>query len=619
MVIEGGEIKTLAIDVTGIRALEELLTTRVFLFDKIYFHHKLLAAEELLRRALMTAAEAEPAFEDPAYLLRYTDEEFLRFQIPIEPRDGTEEKLASAKHLFWRVANRDLPKRQFAFANRFWLKPPELIRDIAHAHALPTDRANQAHIRNLLADPIGRVADREALRANIEKLSGELGHNTGIYVVWPDPERVSYKLEIPAVDADGETMEVETLFSSAMWVEAYGVNKQTGYVFADLPDAAAYLAAERAFAEISMWWDSRSWKLAKAKNTEIAALRQRFVLEREVFPDWLAFRKPADFLRSKEAEPRLQFVCHKLGTFLDTRGIDTLSLVRAWLWQFPDVDLQESALRVLEAVHVITRSDRKAAFDAFEAETPTQVWCELTSRGKKTSSSSARIGYEAKDIGQAPEIGKLWELEPSKIRAQGTVVFFDDILCSGAQAASLLYCWFGRSDAAVSAGDHDDPLPDQLQALIREVGLTFFYPTGFQQGKELLEKCGRDLDISVTVFIHSNAAQNTLDSIDFECEDSKRRLINFLTETGERLLRSKHPTWPEEQAREFSLGYGGLRGTITSDHAVPTCTLVPLWEGSYDPERLWLPILPRDQQAYDEFHKDVKQILARKFPRVGEP
>lgn len=615
--VEGGEIKTLAIDVSGIRALEELLTTRVFLFDKIYFHHKLLAAEELLRRALLTAAKVEPVFEDPVYLLRYADEDFLRFRMPTPNRNEMQEAIAQAEHLFWRVANRDLPKRQFAFANRFWLKPPELIRDIAHAFTVPNDRANQAHIRDLLADPVGRIDDREALRHRIEVLSEALGHRTGIYVVWPDPERVSYKLEIPAVDADGETMEVETLFSSAMWVEAYGVNKQTGYVFADVPEAAAYLAAERAFAEKSMWWDARSWKLAKAKNTEIAALRQRFVLERASFPDWLAFRKPADFLRSKEAEPRLEGVCNKLGTFLDTRGIDTLGLIRTWLWQFPDVDLQESALRVLEQIRVVTRGDRKAAFDAFEAQTPTKVWCELTSKQKRTSSSSARIGYEAKDIGAAPEIGKLWELDVSKIREQGTVVFFDDILCSGTQAVSLLYCWFGQPDAAPSAGDRDDPLPDHLQELIREVGLTFFYPVGFQQGRDLLEKFGRDLNVRVTVFIHLDAARNTLENVEFECDDSKKRLIDFLAVTGKRLLRSKQPDWSEERVEEFSLGYGGLRAIITSDHAVPTCTLVPVWQGCYDPENLWLPILPRDQQKFDEFQEAIKENLARKFPGGG--
>jgi HD superfamily phosphohydrolase len=621
----GTAVQSLAIDVTGIRALEELLATRVFLFDKIYFHHKLLAAEELLRRALSTASEVLTDILDPVFLLSYPDEDFLRFRLPLGTEalsEGLSAKVAEASHLFSRVAHRDLPRRQLAFAQRFWLKPPRIIRDIAIGIRLKDDRANQVLVRRLLTDPADREEEREALRVRIAALCGELGHSTGVYVTWPDPERVSYKLEIPAVDADGGVTQIDTLFSSAMWVEAYGVNKQTGYVFADTPAPAVYLSAERAFSERKLTWDSRSWKLAKVKNSDVEALRCEILENRSRFPGWLQYRLAPDFLNSPAAGSRIDAVANKCAQYLTTRNIDALLWVRAWLWQFPDADLQESALRVLEQFKIINRADRIRAFEWFnEMVVGATLWCELAARNKRTTSSSARIGYEAKDLGErAPEIGRLWEIDPDRLRKQSTVVFFDDILCSGTQTASLLYSWFGQPDKAPSSGDIDAPLTADLQRLVRDLGITFFYPFGWMDGMEVLRRTCEELDIPVQIFCCEQASVgHTLEGVSFACDESKVRLVEFLTRRGIALLHAKQPSWSDDRLEAFSLGYGGVRAIIASDHSIPTCTIPAVWHGTYDPVEMWLPLLPRDQSAYDSFWARVQEGLRKQTPRVAEP
>ncbi|HYH81492.1 MAG TPA: HD domain-containing protein [Longimicrobium sp.] len=617
----GAEVESLAIDVTGIRALEELLATRVFLFDKIYFHHKLLAAEELLRRALTTLAKVFPNVTDPVFLLNYPDEDFLRFRLPITAADGfdpeTTHHLSEAEHLFRRVANRDLPRRQFAFAQRFWLKPPEIIRTIATSLGLKDDRANQVIVRRLLTTSTGKEEEREALRVRIGELAAELGHPTGVYVTWPDPERVSYKLEIPAVDADGGVTQVDQLFSSSMWVEAYGVNKQTGYVFADTPAPAVYLAAERAFAERTLTWDSRCWKLAKVSNTAV----EEFRADLPQVLGWVQHRLAPDYLISPDAARRIATVETKLGQFLTTRGIETVQWIRAWLWQFPDPDLQESALRVLEQFKVINRADRSRAFEIFNKATGAKLWCELAGQRKKTSSSSARIGYEAKDLGpDAPEIVKLWDVDLDRLREQGTVVFFDDILCSGTQSSSLLYSWFDMPDRASAPGDVDKPLPAKLQQLIRQLGVTFFYPFGWVGGVELLRNTCEELGIPVKFHLCELAGeQHTIDSVEFACEESRNRILLYLAERGIALLSTKQPDWKDDQKQLFALGYGGIRAIVASDHSIPTCTLTAIWQGSYESDNLWLPLLPRDQGVYARFWGRVEEGLAQKAARVPEP
>ena len=73
----GANVWVLAIEASGVRALEELLATRIFMYDKFYYHHKVMAAEELIRRGLRRLAEAIPAFGEATTLLAYGDDELL--------------------------------------------------------------------------------------------------------------------------------------------------------------------------------------------------------------------------------------------------------------------------------------------------------------------------------------------------------------------------------------------------------------------------------------------------------------------------------------------------------------------------------------------------------------
>ncbi|MBK8003906.1 MAG: HD domain-containing protein [Gemmatimonadetes bacterium] len=68
---KGNKAFVLAIEQSGVRALEEMLASRIFLYDKFYYHQKVMAAEELARRALSRLAEAIPDLASPWLCFRW--------------------------------------------------------------------------------------------------------------------------------------------------------------------------------------------------------------------------------------------------------------------------------------------------------------------------------------------------------------------------------------------------------------------------------------------------------------------------------------------------------------------------------------------------------------------
>ena len=124
------EVFSIAVVPSGTRALDELLVSRIFMYDKFYYHPKIMAAEELIRRALHTLKKAFPVLQDPAVLLPFGDDDFLAHTPQtLKARFGKEQDVAALTtgcELLRRTRSRDLPKRAFAVARRYLPELPDL-------------------------------------------------------------------------------------------------------------------------------------------------------------------------------------------------------------------------------------------------------------------------------------------------------------------------------------------------------------------------------------------------------------------------------------------------------------------------------------------------------------
>jgi hypothetical protein len=235
--LEPNKRYSLAIVPSAARAVEELLVSRIFLFDKFYFHPKVMAAEEVLRRALEHLSAAVPTFVEPSQLLNFGDDEFLGLtpeKIIAATRsalpggiDSTNVDLIAGCALLARVKHRDLPRRAYAFAERYLPKFPELL-GLMHSRGKSTIVTfGTKEYRDLirLLDSTGR----STLVDDIAVAVKELGGNGEVFLAHQTARRATGNINIPVKLADGTVAKKSTLSFRSEHVDR-GVRGKQGYL-----------------------------------------------------------------------------------------------------------------------------------------------------------------------------------------------------------------------------------------------------------------------------------------------------------------------------------------------------------------------------------------------------
>lgn len=594
---------TLAIVPSAARALEELLVSRIFLYDKFYYHPKVMAAEELVRRALQYLSRAVPAVSSPATLLEFGDDELLfltpesvslRFQV-----EAANAHVAKACALFARARNRDLPRRAFAFARRFLPEAPDVYaRFESHGKADPVYRGVDEYktLSGLLDTPNGRELEAEKIACHV----AELGVHTDVFVGFQAPERATgSSISLPVLLPNDKIVEKPNfLFEANTWSEAYALNKATSYVFAydDLPKV--HLAAERMFADRGLTFAPNCWVFAKVDQDMVG--RERASLG----GDWIQYRLPPNFLDLPETRSRIKAQRDRFASFL--RPLHPKfgpQLLDAWLWQFPDSDYQDSAIHLLEQIHFV---EARQVIDEFREmlsgseELSRATWLPLRPREGPGSSADALNVY-LKDL-ERP-VRNIGSITAREIESSQTVVLFDDSLNTGTQCGCLLSSWFGRDKDLCghqSDADAQGALPEDVQEALRSVEIRFAYYSAHGAGEQKLRVICGELGLRLAGIhrvVDASSSDYTVEGIECSSEASKERFLGFLRKRGEALLeervRADEAGWTAGRATEFALGYGGLNLRLVYQHSVSASTPPVLWMMSTDLLDPWIPLFPR--------------------------
>ena len=611
---------TLAIVPSGMRALDELQVARIFLYDKFYYHQKVMAAEELIRRALAYLSESVPQFRDPATLLEFGDDEVLAMTPKmIESLFGAgaaDPEVVRGCELLQRVRNRDLPKRVFAMANRFIPDPPELL-GLFHAEggSAKTKELNVDFYQ--MSQRLSSPDSAELYRTEIGDRAKELGNETEIYLAHQAAGRAAGSMYLPVLRADNKLDErPKYLFPNDYWSEAYATNKATSYVFADNPTADAFLAAERVFADRwNLSFDRSSWVTAKVSEDLIEARRTTLPVS------WRGFRLPPDFLDSPRARRRIEELKAKFASFLS--AIDAKwgpQLVESWIAQFPDSDMRDSALRLLEHATYVGPETLATAFENFaegDAAMKSAIWVPF--RAKKGPGESAdQLSVDLTDITVRNQ--HVSTLTVEEIKAAGSVVFYDDTLNSGIQSTCRLTAWFGgdqRDCDHPDDWDQDGALPDAVQEALRKVPIVFAvyakHPTGDSRLRSTAKRLGLDL-ADVRGVVDSGLPNYTLEGFEAESPDSRSRFVDELQKIGRAILLPKvgKRGWNEDRVTRSALGYSEISLTIIFRHSISTSTPVALWGMTRDYESPWMPVFPRQK-------RELRAVLRGNSKSAPEP
>lgn len=271
-----GRYFDLGITRAGMGAYEQMIMGRAILFDRVYYHHKVRAAEAMVRRLIDLSEEDNgkpyalrnlfPSFPDETFILGFGGNPVI---------EGLAEPTAKTRHLSTSIFQRDLFYRAFAFAPRY----------IAGVEALEQQERDNTIV--LLAREMLRIAAKPEIARKLEKdiasMARQIAELVGnlyepareivasdIIVDMPHPDRVTAGTgqNILVGNAKGDVEFPNLYFDPEKWSQAYRSKKHCGYVYCrNELKPAVNLASKFVFAErLNVVMDEAADRLTKTKS-----------------------------------------------------------------------------------------------------------------------------------------------------------------------------------------------------------------------------------------------------------------------------------------------------------------------------------------------------------------
>lgn len=588
---------------SGGSTLDEVAVGRSLMFDKVYRHHKVRAAEAMVT-AIVDAIGTRICEDLPILPLHIFDDEMLN----LDDGEGVLGEGAATDEgevgvdVGRRLAARDLFVRAFAFSQHL---PEDPYRG-EEAHRQAMDKlmrgASKADTRLHLVARIAQYVDK-MVELGAVQLPAPMVGNVSRYV-WVDPPASGHPDAKPdpsrayMIGADGKAREVKQVNAEQRgWVDAYTNTHDVGYIFTPKELAVPVAIASRiACFELYDLRVPGSWTLlTKLWSGEITRLET--ALAEAGFFDGLAptLRPLTSRMRKGDVNGRLEEVAVRLasvqGPSIDPSELkdSTMSAdrVRDWVRQFGP-DYEASALTVLENLKVLGRSETNAALASFLAsETGARFRGGAVVPIGQPKDGSSVVGYHAEDA--ARDFGcSVLTLDQAASRDL-PIVFVDDFIGRGSSTISILEDMLGAVATQELHEERPGDVPEALKDHLLSRPVAFVYSAGLDAGIEALKTRLSELGFTDIQEIHVGIHQADLPTVESALGDAAPHFMERARSVGEQLLTST----PDDKRGERTLGYGNHALLIAFPYNTPTATLTAVWERGEVDGWTWFPLLPR--------------------------
>lgn len=589
---------------SGGSTLDEVAVGRSLMFDKVYRHHKVRAAEAMVT-AIVDAIGTRICEDLPILPLQIFDDEILNLG-----HDGEVEFGAGAEtnggavgvDVGRRLAARDLFVRAFAFSQHL---PEDPYRgEEAHRHAMDKlmRGSSKADTRQHLVARIAQYVDK-MVELDVVQLPGPMTGNVSRYV-WVDPPASGHPDAKPdpsrayMIGADGKPREVKQVNAEQRgWVDAYTNTHDVGYIFTPKELAVPVAVAARiACFEMFALRVPGSWTLlTKLWSGEITRL-ETALAEAGFFEELAPTLRPlTSRMRKADVNGRLDEVAARLasvqGPSIDPSELkdSTMSAdrVRDWVRQFGP-EHEESALKVLESLNVLGRSETNAALASFlqsDAGAPFRGGAVVPIGQPKDGSSV--VGYHAEDAAREFECAVL-TLDQAASRDL-PIVFVDDFIGRGSSTISILEDMLGAVATQELHEERPGDVPEALKDHLLNRPVAFVYSAGLDAGIDALRTRLSELGFQDVQEIHVGIRQTDLPTVESALGAAAPEFLERARVVGEQLLAST----ADDKRSERTLGYGNHALLIAFPYNTPTATLTAIWERGDVDGWTWFPLLPR--------------------------
>jgi HD superfamily phosphohydrolase len=236
-----GVLHQIGIAASGFGSFEQMLIGRTFLYDRLYHHHKVRAAEAMAQRLMLIAErDRDRRFELGELFLPVSDDTMLQIFAGRVTHPTLATPCQAAKALAQGILDRELFHRAFAFRGHFIAAPPALSAEKAEQ--------NQKRLWARLAKALDDLSERYRVGRRIHEIAVKCGAALAANNDYADaaeairligPDQII--IDLPALKTEG----IKTLarypngrirvpdfsFNPQKWADAYDLQKRTSYVF----------------------------------------------------------------------------------------------------------------------------------------------------------------------------------------------------------------------------------------------------------------------------------------------------------------------------------------------------------------------------------------------------
>lgn len=240
-----GTLLQLGIAASGFGSFEQMLLGRTFLYDRLYHHHKVRAAEAMAQRLILVAErDRQERFALEDLFVNLGDDTVLRLFAGQVSHESFFTSGSSAKALAKGILSRDLLHRAFALRGRFIGVAPDLDQEaidrrrrtlwgkvVADLKSLRARYDLGARIHALAVTCTEALIEQEVDQAHMTEFRDRLKDCGPEQVIVDLPSLKAAAITILARYPNGALRVPEFSFNPVKWSHAYELQKRTSYVF----------------------------------------------------------------------------------------------------------------------------------------------------------------------------------------------------------------------------------------------------------------------------------------------------------------------------------------------------------------------------------------------------
>jgi hypothetical protein len=600
-------IYMMAIDERGGIAAEELVVSRVLLYDKLYHHQKIRALEGLVERALDLLVEGTVAFKSPATFLTLSDADFIQKKWPSTATQDNLEMIGRAEELIRRIHDRHETVRAIAFgpsliefpladdATNAWQELKPYVAQERTPESLDFVRRIVEIAKNYLIIG-GNAAAADTLREDF------------VMVDLPDPQGISEKTRFLV----GNEQTGLRLYSVAAridrWAEAYEEGKSIGYVYAPAEHAiAVHLAVRKLVQEIAnITFQDRQLTLTKISSHDLMRfadlLRERAGDPPPVAPpQGLEYVVPSPERTETERVfgPVIAELVENFQSYLSVAGVAIdFAHVMNYLMQFSR-DEVPLVLKTLRKIQFWTRQRLVDAYRSyFEMLSSKYSRVQLVALGGSTTSAEM-LKYFIADIKAELPIELIVLKSIEEVSQDLPIVFYDDFVGSGGQGRTVFQQWYNVPELQWATSEHHvSAISPDTRDRLKKSELLVLFIAGRRAGLEAVCATARQLtgsDLSGWIVRPEDIGCFRQAANVFANTEEAQRAKGVFERVGRLALSGE--LWDDSKVSSRLLGYGNNADLNVFFYNVPTSTLTALWKKCDADGRRWLPLFLRRKRT----------------------